>query len=343
MKVAYHFTIPRPAYPELDAAIQDALKLSRLFPGDLSYLYPAPQATRLIPRFLCGLTQLPQLIKLDQQVELHQFYSNEFYPFPILNLFKKPIVYTIVTSLQPGDRPWHHFMLSPVAQFVVSSPAEQMILQRWGIANVQVIPPGIEVNRFASVRPSAIEESDGAFVLLAGSAPWNLAQFDSKGVTLLLQVAQAMPNLRLIFLWRGVLFEEISRRVRQANLTDRVEIINQRVAIPELLRRVQAAIVLADKPALIKAYPHSLLEALAAGKPVIVSRGLAMADYVQQTGCGEIVPNFTFESLQATINRVSQHYPQYRHAALTIDIHQFSINNLLTAYSKLYHHLTTVT
>ena len=47
------------------------------------------------------------------------------------------------------------------------------------------------------------------FVLLAGSAPWTREQFHSKGVDALLKVAQQVPSLRLIFLWRGLLLREV--------------------------------------------------------------------------------------------------------------------------------------
>ena len=41
--------------------------------------------------------------------------------------------------------------------------------------------------------------------------------------------------------------------------------------------------------AIVRSYPHSLIEALVTGKPVLVSRSVPMADYVEQAGCGVVV------------------------------------------------------
>jgi len=51
--------------------------------------------------------------------------------------------------------------------------------------------------------------------------------------------------------------------------------------VNKTLVSVHAAITLADREGIIKVYPHSLLDALAAGKPVLVSRAIPMADYVE--------------------------------------------------------------
>jgi len=340
MKIAYHFTIPRPPQPELDAAIQDALKLLPHFPGELNYLYPAATATRLVPRFLCGLHQLGYLAKLDQEVKLHQIYSNEFYPYPILYRFTKPIVYTIVTSLKSTRRPWFAAMLKPVSQFVVSNVKDQAILQSWGFNKVQVIPPGIDLTQFtAAPASSLLPNIDEKFVLLAGSAPWSLGQFESKGIDLLLQSTTTMPNLHLILLWRGMLFEEIQQRVAQARLADRVEIINQRIKVNELLPRVHACIVLAKTADLIKAYPHSLLEALAMGKPVLVSDGLALADYVREQACGLVLSEFSLNHLVRQLTELQQNYALYRQRAAALDLRPFSQEHLIQAYRQLYKQL----
>ncbi|MDM8527809.1 glycosyltransferase [Anaerolineales bacterium HSG24] len=332
MKIAYHFTIPKPPEPSLDAAIQDALKLQQHFPGPLNYLYPVAKATSLVPRFLCGLHQLFYLWQIDQQVEIHHVYTNELYPYPILFGWRKPIVMTVVASLKHGRRPWFARSLSPVTRFVTSNLPDQQRLEAWQLGTTVCIPPGIDLSRFEPTPPP----SDLSFTLLAGSAPWHESQFASKGVDLLLQAAQKLPSLRLIFLWRGVLYEAMRQRVNQAGLSDRVEIINQQVEVHQLLKRVHASIVLAKTPSLIKAYPHSLLESLAAGRPILISMGLAMADYTVQNGCGLIVPDFELDTLLDRLTRLQQNYQAYQKQTQTVDLQAFSVDNLVNAYSALY-------
>ena len=68
-----------------------------------------------------------------------------------------------------------------------------------------------------------------------------------------------------------------------------------------VLRNAFIYTVDASNPAIIRSYPHSLMESLAAGKPVIVSRQIPMADYVQRMGCGTVVDSVTPVDLLAAI------------------------------------------
>jgi glycosyltransferase involved in cell wall biosynthesis len=172
--------------------------------------------------------------------------------------------------------------------------------------------------------------------LLAGSAPWTRAQFRSKGVEALLAAAKARPDLRLVFLWRGLLFEEMRVQVAQLRLQDRVEVINRRVDVNEVLARVHAAVVLADDATLVKSFPHSLLESLAAGRPVLVSRALPMADYVARTGCGQVVGAISPEEVLGAVERLEANYGAHRAAALQVGWRDFSREALVEAYGRLY-------
>jgi glycosyltransferase involved in cell wall biosynthesis len=162
-------------------------------------------------------------------------------------------------------------------------------LRKWGVTNVVLVRPGIDTARF-SHSPLPLH---GDIKLMVGSAPWTKGQFRTKGVEALLEAARQNSRLRLVFLWRGVLAEEMEQRARQMNLGRQVEVLNRLVDVNRVLADVHASITLATDPAIIKSYPHSLLDSLAAGKPVLVSRSIPMADYVEQTGCGEVVENVT--------------------------------------------------
>ena len=90
-------------------------------------------------------------------------------------------------------------------------------------------------------------------------------------------------------IWRGLLLNELRERVERRGIGDRVEIVPERVAINDYLKRAHAAVLAAKRSDIVKAYPHSLLESLVAGKPVILSAALPMADYVRQHRCGIVV------------------------------------------------------
>jgi glycosyltransferase involved in cell wall biosynthesis len=173
-------------------------------------------------------------------------------------------------------------------------------------------------------------------VLLAGSAPWTREQFRGKGVEALLEAAHRMPRLRLIFLWRGLLQRELEKRIEALRLQDRVEILSDRVDVGAVLARVHAAVVLADWTRLVKAYPHSLLEALACGRPVLVSEQIPMADYVRQTGCGEVVSGLAESALRRAVERLRENYDALSANALRVGRKDFRQDDLLAAYETVY-------
>jgi glycosyltransferase involved in cell wall biosynthesis len=197
---------------------------------------------------------------------------------------------------------------------------------------VRVVRPGIDLTRFAPTPPP----TDIPPTLLMGSAPWTREQFRTKGVDALLAMAQRDPELHLVFLWRGILYEEMMRRVRASGLSDRVEVINQRVDVNAVLARVHAAVILTTEETLIKAYPHSLLEALAVGRPVVVSRSVLMATEIVQRGCGVVIDEVNVTSIQQALEQLFREYPGYRRQALEFDKHQFASEKMLTAYAQIY-------
>jgi glycosyltransferase involved in cell wall biosynthesis len=171
---------------------------------------------------------------------------------------------------------------------------------------------------------------------MVGSAPWMKSQFQSKGIDALLETAQKMPNLRLICLWRGVLVEEMERRVRQMKLESRIEIINKKVNVNQILAGVHGSITLVTDPAIIRSYPHSLLESLAAGKPVIVSRSIPMSDYVDQNQCGSVVETVTSANIRKAIETLTEYYAKYQQNAQRIGTRDFFPQAMINSFQQVY-------
>jgi glycosyltransferase involved in cell wall biosynthesis len=124
--------------------------------------------------------------------------------------------------------------------------------------------------------------------------------------------------------------------VRRAGLTDRVEILAAPADVPATLSRVHAAVVLAEGPTLVKAYPHSLLEALATGRPVVVSEALPMADHVRATGCGVVAQGVSSAQVVAALAELIEGYARYRLGAAADGARAFSRAAMLDAYATLY-------
>jgi glycosyltransferase involved in cell wall biosynthesis len=91
-------------------------------------------------------------------------------------------------------------------------------------------------------------------------------------------------------------------------LASQVTLLSERVDVNEILANVHASITLATSPGIVKSFPHSLLESLAAGKPVLVSRAIPMADYVEKTGCGRVIEEVTPHDIFVAVESLAMEY-----------------------------------
>jgi len=217
-------------------------------------------------------------------------------------------------------------------RIVVSNRRDAAVLHAWGVKNYEIIPPGIDTS---SLTPRYLP-LDRELTLFMASSPWNLRQFESKGIDLLLKAAAQLPFLRLILLWRGVLADELARRVKRFGLTDKVEIIDRKVNVAEYIQRAHAAVLLCDNGRLVKSYPHSLIEALVAGKPVLISDAIAMAELVNERQCGVVIPKMNIGDLTSGIAMLMSNYRQFLRNAAKIEGDMFSIGAMLNNYRRLY-------
>ncbi len=330
MKILYHMAVLPPKLPDCEALSQEITALRHHFGGDLLYLNPNQHSPIYIPRLGFGFHKLKQIRALETNLDLHHIYNPDAYPFPILNRLKRPLIYSISSGVSKR-RPNLNFF-SKLAAIAVSDERSLKRLQGWGLTNVFLVRSGIDTNRFSHA-PLPLKSE---FRLMLASAPWTQAQFQSKGIDALLEAAKLNPNLRLTFLWRGVLTAEMQKRVRDNNLGQQVEIIDQQVNVNQILAKVHASIALATAPGIIKAYPHSLLDSLAAGKPVLVSRAISMADYVEQIACGKVIEQVTPNDILTAIESVTQDYESLVNSAQQVGQRDFSEQTMIASFQKVY-------
>ena len=329
MKIAFHLTTPPPPVPGLDAAVQEVELLRSEFGGSLAHLYPAAAYRPWIPRRWLRGAQVRALAEADGRVDLHHVTSDFLLDHPALRRLERPLVCRLlVCPPRPRDA------IAPARLYravVVSSPADGDRLRSWGVDGVRVIPPGLDLPRFRRVGPPPA----GPFTLMMASAPWTRRQFATKGIDALLAAVRSRPRLRLVLLWRGVLLAEIERRVGRAGLGDRVEIVAGAVDVAEALGRAHVVVLAATSRRVVKAYPHSLLEGLAAGRPVLTSPEIALSDWVRDRGCG-VVAACSPAALGAALDRLERDYPAYRAATAGLDLEAFSRASCLSAYRELF-------
>jgi glycosyltransferase involved in cell wall biosynthesis len=318
--------------PACEAISQEIDVLRTHFGGTLSYLNPNQRSPIYVPRLLFGLHRLGWLRARESTIDVHHIYNPDPFPFPILRALRRPVVYSLTGGVV--DRRVNTAFFARLAAVTVADERSRAYLEAQGLDNVFLARPGIDTGRFRHT-PTPLETE---VRLMVGSAPWTRAQFETKGVDALLEAARRMPTLHLTFLWRGVLAEEMARRVRDAGLGDRVEVLNERVDVNAVLARVHASVTLAAAPDIVKAYPHSLLESLAAGKPVLVSRAIPMAEYVGEAGCGVVVERVSPASVLKAVEALVEHYPVLQAGARQVGRDTFSHQQLIDSYERIYGH-----
>ncbi|RMF02564.1 MAG: glycosyltransferase [Chloroflexi bacterium] len=325
----YHLTILPPPLSGTEAVSQEVAALQARFGGELVYLNPNRRLPLPLPRLAFGWQMAPRLRALETSHTLHHIFNPDPFPFPILKILRRPTLYTLTGGII--DAPSPNFF-SKLAMVVVMDERSWQTLRNLGLQNVSLVRPGINTMRFVPSPPPPLEPMR----LLAGSAPWTEAQFASKGVNILLEAARQNANLHLVFLWRGVLWNEMMKRVRTLGLERQVTIINKRVDVNSVLATVHAAVALSTDARIIKPYPRSLLESLAAGRPVLVSPQIPMADYVTQRGCGLVVESVSTEGVLTAVEMLTANYAQIQTRAQAIGARDFSQEAMVSAYGQLY-------
>ncbi len=330
-RVLYLATTAMPRIPGTDAVFQDIDALRHEIGGELLNLYPLPFATRFFPPFLLGVHALNRLRRLSRSADLLHVFAPGLWHIPAVSRINKPIIHTVTASLH--DREWlfSRRAANRASAVAVSHPADVDWLAQHGVEPVTHIPPAISLPS----EPVPDNRPD-AFTILVGSAPWSREQFRTKGIDALLASVQSMPDVNLILLWRGFELAALEQRITQHELQNRVEVINEQADVYALLSRSHAAIVLAEHAGVIKPYPHSLLEALAAGRPVLVSDCIGMADAIQGSGCGSVANAVTRDAITLALHNLKSNYNDRALAAEQFDCSRFSQKKLTDQYDLLY-------
>jgi glycosyltransferase involved in cell wall biosynthesis len=332
MSVVYVLPILPPQRPSAEAISQEIACLRDHFGGSVVYVnpnrhLPAP----IIPRLLFGWSDLLTLRRLGRTAALYHFYNPDPFPYPFLRALPKPVVYAL--GARVSRRPPLDF-LRRMGMVTVPDAASAAQLRAWGLTNVARVRSGVDVSRFTP-HPLPLSPETPLRVLVA-SAPWTHEQFTGKGFDALLAAAQRMPDLQLTLLWRGHLADVMTARIAASGLQDRVTLLDQVVDVNDVLATVHAAALLPLREGLVKSYPHSLLDALAAGKPIVVSPALALAEDVAATGCGVVVSEVTPTAIVAALRALRADYPARAAAALTVGRRDFTLEALRADIAAVY-------
>lgn len=332
MSVLYLSTSPKPLIAGTDAVFQEIMTLRDSVGGESISLTPLANPGARYPRSLFGFHALLNIRAAEKRTRIIHIHYPELYRFPVLRFLNNPLVYSVTASLNPGKRPDNLDYFKGIRRILVSNERDAATLRSWGCENHTLIHPGID----AAPKPWPVPSTDGDFCLLMASAPWVENQFAQKGVDALLEVVTRMARLKLILVWRGLLADRLEARLAALNIRERVSVINEHTDIYTHMQKAHAAILVSTRGNIVKAWPHSLLEALAANRPVIISDTIPMADYVRANHCGVVVKNVSADTLAQAIETLVTNYPDFAASAAKADISAFSHHRMIEEHRRVY-------
>jgi glycosyltransferase involved in cell wall biosynthesis len=223
--------------------------------------------------------------------------------------------------------------LKRLGAIVVEGERDRDILLQLGIQEQRIwlIRPGVPVMSY--------REASGPFTILFASSPLNAADFLSRGIYLIIAVAALLPMVRFQLIWRKHHLAKLQRIVAQAGVTN---VAVQSGVIPDMAAvydRVHAAVLPGLEHRSFIPCPRSGLEALAHGKPLLLSNLISIAPSVAQAGAG-VVFEPTTAGLKAAIVQLQAAYAGYQANTQAYIAQHFSPETHLELHRRLYQSLT---
>jgi glycosyltransferase involved in cell wall biosynthesis len=202
---------------------------------------------------------------------------------------------------------------------------------------ITVIPNGVDFNCYADARPANLAPlgiPPGSRTILCVSRLHH-----QKGQFLLLEAAapliSADKELHILLVGDGPLRDELETLVRERRWEEQVHLAGRRRDVPELMR---AASLLA-LPSLWEGMPNVVLEAMAAGLPVIASDVEGVRELLGNDTRGIVVPAGSAEALRTGLVGLLRD-SNLRHRLASESQHfvtsYFTTDSMVAKYGSLY-------
>ncbi|HXH23911.1 MAG TPA: glycosyltransferase, partial [Vicinamibacterales bacterium] len=297
--------------------------------GQRSSLDPRGRVIRLSSRRYVALRALAPLLERRGDVT-HAFGAVDSWHL-LRSVGRRPTLLTVALGGTPLPRLYGH-----VAMFAVQAPGLRQLLLEAGVPpeRITLVYPGIDLGIFRDAPPPG-----GRFTVLFASTPANPAEFDDRGIPLIVDVARRCFDIEFVLLWRqwGAL-RAAEQALQALRLPPNVVVRHEDVAdMAEEYARVHAVICCYANN-FGKACPNAVMEALACGRPALVTSTVGLAGLVHDDGAGVVVPRDP-DAVRAGLEALRSGYDQYRHRARPAAEARFDLARAAAAYKALYEKL----
>lgn len=279
-----------------------------------------------------------------------------YYPLglPVLRLYARYKIIHLYTSL--CDRPYLPFLnqknmvitspnfvsaerikskiayLQKVRQIIVQSEVEKKELLAAGLTKekISIIYPPVDLEQFSYREPPA------RFTILNASCPGKARDLRKRGIYFLLGFDQDLDDEQVKFLWRGGEFSVFLKEIRKRPFRH-MRIENQiHKDMNEQYAQVHCTIIPYQQfDEYLKLVPTSVIESLAAGKPVLVSSQTGVAEIIRKEACG-VVFEPVQKSFLVALAELRKNYWRYQKNCRTTAEKYFSQEQFLKKHEQVY-------
>lgn len=254
---------------------------------------------------------------------------------PFLN--KKKMIITSTNFFSQERIIQNRKHLDKVKGIIVQAEVQRQELLLAGITpeKIYLIYPPVELEKFTYQEPS------GPFTILNVSCPGKVRDLEKRGICWLLDVEQYLADENIKFLWRGGEFSLFMDKIKHRNFKH----INIENKIYTDMNGQYAQAHCLIIPYLqfdeyLKLIPTSVIESLAAGKPVLVSSRTGVAEIIRASNCG-VVFEPTRESLLQAIVELRKNYRKYQQNCRKTAEKYFSPPEFLKKHEQIYAEIET--
>lgn len=205
---------------------------------------------------------------------------------------------------------------------------------------LHIIPNGVDACLFADAQPCDLAP--------LGIPPGNrtlitVGRLDpQKGLQFLIEAMETVVaqdrNIHLLIVGEGPQRPILEQDIRDRQLGQHVHLLGQRSDVPQLLQACDAFVL----PSLWEGMPNAVLEAMAAGLPVIATRVEGVSELVTDGETGLLVDSGSATSLATAITMLLRDTDRAREmgtAAQRRTRSEFSWEKMTAAYERLYESL----
>lgn len=227
--------------------------------------------------------------------------------------------------------------LQKVRQIIIQSETQKKELIDAGIKEekLSLIYPPVELERFSYHEPPP------DFTILNASCPGKVRDLQKRGIYFLLDLDPYLGDEHMKFLWRGGEFSLFMDKIKNLAFKH----INIENKIYTDMNRQYAQVHCTIIPYLqfdeyLKLIPTSVIESLAAGKPVLVSSKTGVAEIIRANACG-VVFDPTRENLLHAIADLRKNYWRYQKNCRKTAEKYFSQGEFLKKHELIYAEIET--